>query len=308
MIACPFRAPVETVSENDGFKLKCRRFELRGGLSFSKCRWTASGADRGVEWPFESFSQLVFVISGEIGLSLPDRGRQTVTSGDWFLISLKGWHGLCEMSGELDFLTVECSEEIWRSFSTELDALHHTKKACFGCAQRSEAIFVKNLAHARLRSHVDRLARFKGDTPSERLRIEAHALELMASVLETDRLGEAPKAEPCLREEDEDALELAAAYLEENLATDHSIAALSRRARLNEFKLKRGFRERFSTTVFGYLKQKRMERARELFTRNHKTVLEVANAVGYSNPSHFARAFREAHGVNPKEFVSEVRA
>lgn len=308
MIACPTRTRSGTDSENDGVALERRCFDLREGLSFSRCQTSASGIAKSVAWPFESFSQIVFVIRGELALSIPDMGRQRVTAGDWFLISLKGWQGNCDLSSDLEFMAVECSKEIWRSFSTELDALYHTKKACFGCAQRSEAIFLKNVANARLRGHVDRLASFNGETPSERLRMEARTLELLASVLETDMLGEAPKAEPCSREEDEDALRLAATYLEENLATEHSIAALSRRARINEFKLKRGFRERFSTTVFGYLKQKRMERARELFTIRDRTVLEVANAVGYSNPSHFARAFREAYGMNPKEFVSGVRA
>ena len=47
----------------------------------------------------------------------------------------------------------------------------------------------------------------------------------------------------------------------------------------NEFKLKKGFRECFNTTVFGYLREKRMERAGELLQQNKSSVIEVANAV-----------------------------
>ncbi len=308
MIACPFKAPTETVCLMGSVELKRRRFDLREGLSYSICQMFGGGEGQSVAWPFDSFSQIVFIRRGSLSISIPDFGSSTVSSGEWFLVSLKGWQGNCELSGDLEFMAIDCSEEIWRSFATEWDALSHTKKACFGCAQRSEAIFLKNTVNPRLMEQVSRLAGYQGATPLERLRIEALTLELLASVLETDSLSQSPSAEPCLREEDEDALELAAGYLEDNLATDHSIAALSRWARLNEFKLKKGFRKRFSTTVFGYLKQKRMERARELFTGSQKSVLEVANAVGYSNPSHFARAFREAFGMNPKEFVTGVRS
>ena len=79
--------------------------------------------------------------------------------------------------------------------------------------------------------------------------------------------------------------------------------ALSRTVHLNEFKLKQGFRQRFNTTVFGYLRQRRMEHARRLLTEHTITVLDAANRVGYTNPSHFARAFREAFGLNPRQIV-----
>ena len=103
-------------------------------------------------------------------------------------------------------------------------------------------------------------------------------------------------------EREETALSAAARILETRCHEDHSLAELSRAVHLNEFKLKRGFKERFGTTVFGFLRQKRMELARELLASESQNVIEVANRVGYSNPSHFARAFREAFGVNPSSF------
>lgn len=44
-----------------------------------------------------------------------------------------------------------------------------------------------------------------------------------------------------------------------------------------------------------------MERARLLFIHGGYTVLETANAVGYANPSHLTRVFRETFGRNPSE-------
>ncbi|WP_249664415.1 helix-turn-helix transcriptional regulator, partial [Lysinibacillus sp. D4B1_S16] len=71
---------------------------------------------------------------------------------------------------------------------------------------------------------------------------------------------------------------------------------LSRLIGLNDFKLKKGFKEMYGTTVFGYLREKRLEQASLLLQNGTMNVMEVANAVGCSNPSHFAEVRKEKYG------------
>lgn len=94
----------------------------------------------------------------------------------------------------------------------------------------------------------------------------------------------------------------AAELLGQRLEDPPSLAALARQVGLSESTLKRGFHEIFGTTVFGYLRERRMEQARDLLQNGEATVLEAAARVGYSNPSNFAAAFRRQFGVNPKAF------
>ncbi|MFP4567016.1 MAG: helix-turn-helix transcriptional regulator [Spirochaetaceae bacterium] len=61
---------------------------------------------------------------------------------------------------------------------------------------------------------------------------------------------------------------------------------------MNCNKLKYGFREVFGTTVFGQLRNLRLEEARHLIEDGDHSVTEAAFAVGYSSLSHFARTFR----------------
>ncbi len=145
------------------------------------------------------------------------------------------------------------------------------------------------------------------DCPSHKLRKHAYALELLAQVAESSIIADNPKLEPCLRQEAEDALNAGAQILEQNLSGSHLLAQISKQVHLNEFKMKKGFRQYYQTTVFGYLRQKRIERASHLLTENKSTVIEVAQTVGYSNPSHFSRAFRNTFGLNPKDFVAHRR-
>lgn len=71
---------------------------------------------------------------------------------------------------------------------------------------------------------------------------------------------------------------------------------------LNLFKLKRGFKSLFGKTVFAFIRQERMKIAKQLLDDKKITVLEAAIKVGYSNPSHFASAFRKEYGINPGKY------
>lgn len=86
-----------------------------------------------------------------------------------------------------------------------------------------------------------------------------------------------------------------------------SIKDLSKYVGLNTFKLKVGFKEIYNTTIYGYIRNLRMEKAREYLIEGQKNVIEIANMVGYSNPSHFSVAFKKKFGVNPSELKRRVR-
>lgn len=105
----------------------------------------------------------------------------------------------------------------------------------------------------------------------------------------------------------QDQVRAAAGVLAAHLDDPPSLLALARQVGLSETTLKRGFHQVFDTTVFGYLRARRMERARALLEAGEATVLEAAALVGYSNPSNFAAAFRRQFGVNPKAFQLTAR-
>lgn len=105
----------------------------------------------------------------------------------------------------------------------------------------------------------------------------------------------------------DDRVRLAAEILERDLETPPSLADLAAQVGLSETTLKRSFPQIHGTTVFGYIRARRMEEARRLLASGGATVLEAAAHVGYSNPSNFAAAFRTQFGVNPKTFQLRSR-
>lgn len=104
---------------------------------------------------------------------------------------------------------------------------------------------------------------------------------------------------------DREKIRQAQTIIIENMMNPPSLMELSRLIGLNDFKLKKGFKEMFGTTVFGYLREKRLEKASYLLQNGSMNVTEVANAVGYSNPSYFAEAFKGKYGINPREVLKK---
>jgi AraC-like DNA-binding protein len=80
---------------------------------------------------------------------------------------------------------------------------------------------------------------------------------------------------------------------------------LARRVGLNHNQLVQGFREMFDLGPFEYLRNIRLEKARDLIAGHECNVTEAAFSVGYSSLSHFTKSFREKFGINPKALAKE---
>jgi AraC-like DNA-binding protein len=56
------------------------------------------------------------------------------------------------------------------------------------------------------------------------------------------------------------------------------------------------------------VKRLRFELAAELLRDPEKTVMDVACDVGFSDPSHFSRLFRQMSGISPRKYRRQHQA
>lgn len=103
-------------------------------------------------------------------------------------------------------------------------------------------------------------------------------------------------------EYDKERIVFARDYLITHLDAPPSLTKLAAIAGINEFKLKRGFKEVFNHTVFGYLADLRLEMARTALREKQKTVTQIAFELGYASLQHFSAAFKKKFGVPPVKF------
>lgn len=100
-------------------------------------------------------------------------------------------------------------------------------------------------------------------------------------------------------QKDKDKLIEAREVITARIDNPPTLSELSKLVALNEYKLKRGFKELFGTTVFGYIHQSRMDLAKRLLLGTSKTAQEIAYETGYGSPQHFSKAFKEQFGIPP---------
>ncbi|AUC84610.1 hypothetical protein CW731_04520 [Polaribacter sp. ALD11] len=92
-------------------------------------------------------------------------------------------------------------------------------------------------------------------------------------------------------------------YITKNCTKSMTLNFLSKKFGTNECALKKGFKTQFGITVFGYIIDLKMDKAKELLFDKKLPVGEVSELVGYKNPQHFSTAFKKKYGVTPSKFM-----
>ncbi|MBN8876797.1 MAG: helix-turn-helix transcriptional regulator [Sphingobacteriales bacterium] len=110
-----------------------------------------------------------------------------------------------------------------------------------------------------------------------------------------------------LSDDDIAAIYAADAILQQDLKNHDDIPTLAEKAGINEFKLKKGFRQEFNMGVFERLTYHRMEYAKVLLKTTNRTMDDVASLVGYGSRNAFITAFKNKIGVTPKKWKVKLR-
>jgi two-component system response regulator YesN len=84
-----------------------------------------------------------------------------------------------------------------------------------------------------------------------------------------------------------------------------SLAELAERLNLSPHRLSHLFRDEMAMSFSQYLKQVRIEKARELLETTFLTIKEIRLKIGVNDKSRFARDFKEAFGVTPTRYRSQ---
>lgn len=136
------------------------------------------------------------------------------------------------------------------------------------------------------------------DTAVDKLMAESQALELLAYSLNL-MPAEAPSQPPAGTP---DTLHRATELLTADLCSPPSLGALAKATGMSHARLNREFKHCFGTTVFGWLRQHRMNLAKHQLKHSRREITEIAMQLGYSSASHFSSSFRQHNGCTPLQY------
>lgn len=96
-------------------------------------------------------------------------------------------------------------------------------------------------------------------------------------------------------------------FIEQNFQNDISVEDIAAACKLNRSYFGKIFHDAVGKSPQQFLLNYRMIKATELLKLTQLSIGDIGNAVGYPNPLHFSRAFKNIYGVSPKHWRDENR-
>ncbi|WP_062055370.1 helix-turn-helix domain-containing protein [Aquimarina longa] len=138
--------------------------------------------------------------------------------------------------------------------------------------------------------------------------LEGKVYEILTHQLQQylDDLNE-PDKRLILRQATIESIEEAVSIIKEEIDSIGNIVKLAKRVGLNQNTLQNGFKQLYKTSVNEYIKNFRIDTAKDLLESSNLNITEITYKVGINSRSYFAKLFKKRFGVNPKQYLNQVR-
>lgn len=133
--------------------------------------------------------------------------------------------------------------------------------------------------------------------------VESKAIELLLCVIGCE-LNPEDKCSSCkflMNPYEKEKIVEARDILLNNLENPPKIAELAMQVGINQCYLKKGFKDIYDTSIYAFVQEQRIIKAKLLLKNTHYSLATIAEMIGFSNPSNFSNAFKNYTGVLPSE-------
>ncbi|TDA45756.1 helix-turn-helix transcriptional regulator [Burkholderia pyrrocinia] len=129
--------------------------------------------------------------------------------------------------------------------------------------------------------------------------LESRVLELLAEAFTPLETGAAQTADAALGSSDYRRMAELRAFLASDAAQELSLDDIARHAGMSANAMQRRFRAAYGTTVFDFVREHHLQRARLALERDAVSVKQAAALAGYTSAANFATAYKRRFGVTP---------
>ena len=255
-----------------------------------------------------NFLEIVYIKSGYLEIFDADKQEyHRVNAGEYFFNVTEKIKGRVRQPKDetVGYLSINIKPEFIHSLGETtadiISKINRFRDSCPDCPVFIESnVDIKILLDKMLGCSQD-------DDTIHKLIFQSAVIELITQCL--SRVTQSVTAEKSpvkLNSSDKRQLYLAKQILLDNMVKPPSIELLSKNLYLNSCKLKLGFKALFSTTLYGYLRDIRLEKAQLLLKSTNLSILSIALQIGYSNSSSFITSFKSKYGVTPKQYRKQT--
>lgn len=95
-------------------------------------------------------------------------------------------------------------------------------------------------------------------------------------------------------------------YIRKNTNQNISVSDVANHVGFSRSYLSRKFKREFGFEVSVYIRQCKLEEAKDLLAYSNKTISEISNFLCFSSQSHFQRAFKDQFGITPQAYRKSI--
>ncbi|MBC31800.1 MAG: AraC family transcriptional regulator [Muricauda sp.] len=138
------------------------------------------------------------------------------------------------------------------------------------------------------------------------LMIEGLVYQILSMhLMQHDKETKAKKVDTSLLKRELAIIRKLARKIAKDVAKPYSLESLSLETGLTQAKLQEGFKLLYSKTVTEYIRNVRLEAARDYMVTTDMNISEIVYTIGFSSRSYFSKIFREKFGISPSAFMKQ---
>lgn len=157
-----------------------------------------------------------------------------------------------------------------------------------------------NLSH---RTMLKELFELKANDPLGSIRRLSGIIHLIEKFLHSFLRQEQAALPRTVKKNDLESMQHVEHILSSRLEGFPSLESLAHEVFMSTSKLKNLFKQVYGHTLYDYYNKSRLQRARDLLITGQCSIKQAGSEIGFSNLSHFAKAFRKEFGILPRDLV-----
>jgi AraC-like DNA-binding protein len=195
-------------------------------------------------------------------------------------------------------LLIFCSHELASQF---LPKELYEKLSAFARenSMNEHPLFI-NLSH---RTMLKELFELKAGDPLTSIRMLSGITHLMEKFLFSFVRQEQAALPRTVKKNDLESMQHVEQILSGRLEGFPSLESLAQEVFMSTSKLKNLFKQVYGHTLYDYYNKSRLQRAKDLLITGQCSIKQAGSEIGFSNLSHFAKAFRKEFGILPRDLV-----
>lgn len=116
-----------------------------------------------------------------------------------------------------------------------------------------------------------------------------------------------PEKRKILRQATVERIEEAVEIIKNEITSVDNISVLAKRVGVNPNTLQNGFKHLYKSSVNEFIKNHRIEKAKELLETSNLNISEITYKIGINSRSYFSKIFKQRYGISPNTYLKKSR-